>query len=190
MIQRFIVVLLSILLTLIVNAKSKAQVYTYTDRNGVLHFTNVPTDKKFRLYRPSGFQYIADPHRHRRYDSIIKWAAKKHELNWALIKAIIHVESNFNPRAVSRKGAKGLMQLMPKTVRRMAVYNPFDPRENIEAGVRFFRHLLSQLNGDMILALAAYNAGLDNVRKYKRVPPFKETTRFVKKVLYYFQYYQ
>ncbi|MBW2145554.1 MAG: lytic transglycosylase domain-containing protein [Deltaproteobacteria bacterium] len=190
MIQKFFIVFLSVLITLSVIAQPKAQIYTYTDRDGVLHFTNVPTDKRFRLYKPTGFGARAGLYRHQRYDSIIKLAARKHGLDWALIKAMIHVESNFNPRAISRKGAKGLMQLMPETAKRMAVNNSFDPWENINGGVRFFRHLLSQLNGDMILALAAYNAGLDAVRKYKRVPPFRETNRFVKKVLYYFRHYQ
>jgi len=185
-----ILVFLSIPLTLIIIAKANAQIYTCTDKNGVIHFTNVPTDKRFSLHRPYGMKLKADPYKHRRYDAIINWAARKYGLDSALIKAIIRVESNFDPRAVSRKGARGLMQLMPETVRRLAVNNPFDPSENIDAGVRFFRHLMSQLNGDMVLALAAYNSGLSAVRKYNSVPPFAETARFVKKVLHFFSYYQ
>jgi soluble lytic murein transglycosylase-like protein len=188
--QRLILLLLSMLTVLTITAKAKAQIYSYTDKNGVVHFTNVPTDKKFRLYRPNSMRFPDDPYRYQRYEELIKWAARRYGIHSALIKAIIRVESDFDPWAVSYKGAKGLMQLMPDTTMLMMVNNPFDPRENIDAGVRFYRHLLWQLNNDMVLALAAYNAGLEAVRKYNCVPPFAETTYYVRKVLYFFRSYQ
>jgi soluble lytic murein transglycosylase-like protein len=190
MAKQIIFLLLSILLTLIIIPRAKSQIYTRTDKDGVVHFTNVPTDSNFRMYRPYDWQFIADYSSHGRYDSIIRWASRKYGLESALIKAIIRVESNFNPHAVSPKGARGLMQLMPDTITHMDVKNPFDPRENIEAGVRLFRNLMSQLNEDVVLALAAYNAGLTTVLKYNQVPPYSETNGFVEKVLHFFSYYR
>ena len=187
---RLILLFLSILSTLVIPGTTNAQIYKFTDKLGVQHFTNVPNDSKFREFSLTDFRVKIDTYKHRRYDHIINWAAGKYGLHSALIKAIIRVESDFNPWAVSRKGARGLMQLMPGTIMRMAVKNPFDPRENIHAGVRLFRHLLSKLDGDIVLALAAYNAGLTTVQRYNKVPPYAETARFVKKVLHFYNHYQ
>ena len=124
------------------------------------------------------------------YDSIIQKAAKRYEVDPALVKALIMAESSYNPRAVSRKGARGLMQLMPKTARALGVEDSFDPEDNIDAGVRYFKQLLKQFDGDLKLAIAAYNAGSRKVRMYKGVPPFKYTRYYVAKVIEYHQRYQ
>jgi soluble lytic murein transglycosylase-like protein len=111
-------------------------------------------------------------------------------VDFALIKAMIRAESGFNPFAVSRKGAKGLMQLMPETASRMNVSNIFNPRENVEGGVRYFKYLLSLFNNDLRLSLAAYNAGENVVAELRSIPPYRETVDYVKKVLSYYQSYR
>lgn len=118
----------------------------------------------------------------RLYYPIILKASKKHKVDPHLITAIIVAESGFNPRAVSRVGARGLMQLMPRTARSMGLKDAFNPEKNIEAGVKYFRKLLDRFNGNTKLALAAYNAGIARVDAHGGVPPFRQTTLFVKKV--------
>ena len=126
----------------------------------------------------------------RLFDSIIHAAASRYEVDPHLVKAIIMAESSYNPTAVSKKGAKGLMQLMPKTAKALGVKDSFNPEHNINGGVKYFRHLLNQFNGDVKLALAAYNAGSKKVKKYKGIPPFKTTRYYVKKVIEYHKLYQ
>jgi hypothetical protein len=126
----------------------------------------------------------------RRFDPIIQRVAKSYDVDPALVRAIIMAESSYNPRAVSKKGAKGLMQLMPKTAEYLGVKDSFNPEHNIDAGVRYFKKLLGQFNGDVKLALAAYNAGGRRVREYKGIPPFKATQHYVKKVFEYHQHYK
>lgn len=178
---------------------SSAGIYRYVDEKGVIHFTNCPRDPKFKLYireskedvgednHSSSFSYIRDSNQ---YDSLISEFSKKYKVDFALIKAIIRAESGFNPAAVSRKGAKGLMQLMPETALRMSVSNIFNPRENIEGGVRHFSYLLSLFNNDLRLSLAAYNAGENVVGELRSIPPYRETVDYVRKVLSYYQSYK
>jgi soluble lytic murein transglycosylase-like protein len=116
------------------------------------------------------------------FGKIIREAAKKNGVDEALVSSVIAAESNFNPRAVSRKQALGLMQLMPQTAARYAVSNAFDPSQNVEAGSRYLHELLERYNGDLALALAAYNAGPKNVEQYGGVPPFAETHAYVRRV--------
>lgn len=124
------------------------------------------------------------------FDQIIQKAAGRYEVDPSLVKAIIMAESSYNPKAVSRKGAKGLMQLMPRTAKALGVEDSFDPELNIDAGVRYFRQLLDQFDGNIKLAIAAYNAGSRKVREYNGIPPFKHTRYYVAKVMEYHQLYQ
>lgn len=124
------------------------------------------------------------------YNPIILEAANLHDVDLTMVKAIIMAESGYNIKRVSRRGARGLMQLMPGTAESLGVKDIFDPEENIYAGVRYYKSLLKRFNGDEKLALAAYNAGARNVRKYNGVPPFKETQRYIKKVLAYQHFYK
>ena len=124
------------------------------------------------------------------FHPIINEAAFRHEVDPALVKAIIMAESSYNPRAISKKGAKGLMQLMPLTAEFYGVEDAFDPTNNIHAGVAYFRALLNQFDGDERLALAAYNAGSKRVRQYKGVPPFEATQLYIEKVFAYYETYK
>lgn len=126
----------------------------------------------------------------KRFHPIIVEASNQYKVDPAIIKAIIMAESSYNPKALSNKGAGGLMQLMPITAREMGVKDIFNPEHNIYGGVRYYKKLLKQFKGDMELALAAYNAGSRNVREYKGVPPFKATRYYIKKVFEYYQFYK
>ena len=169
-----------------------ADIYKYVDNEGVLHLTNVPTDhnvKYVMIMREKRvlFQANLDVSK---YDELINKAANKFKLDSALIKAIIKAESNFNHRAVSRVGAQGLMQLMPKTASSMNVEDSFHPEKNIEGGARYLRYLINTYKGDLTLALAAYNAGEKAVAKYNyNVPPYRETQNYVKRVFSFYKSY-
>ncbi len=129
---------------------------------------------------PAENQISRDP-----YMPIILAAASQYKVDPTIIRAIIMAESNYNPKAVSKRGARGLMQLMPRTARSLGVKDSFNPEQNIHAGVKYFRQLLNKFDGDPSLALAAYNAGSRKVKKYKGVPPYKTTKRYIKKVFKY-----
>jgi soluble lytic murein transglycosylase-like protein len=178
---------------------SYAGIYRWVDENGVIHFTNCPRDPQFKLYiRESKDDVGGEENRvstqsvrdQTQFDSLIQESSRKHNVDFALVKAIIKAESGFNPLAVSRKGAKGLMQLMPETAQRMNVANIFNPGENIDGGVRYFRHLLSLFDNDLRLSLAAYNAGENVVSEFRTIPPYRETIDYVRKVLNYYQSYR
>ena len=143
-------------------------------------FTGIITQRKLSPYEKK-----AKP-----FHPIIYQVAERYEVEPAIIKAIIMAESSFNPKAVSHKGAQGLMQLMPRTAKYMGVKDSFNPEHNIDGGVKYFKILLDRFNGDVRLALAAYNAGSRNVRKYNGVPPFKATKLYIKKVLQYYEEYK
>jgi Transglycosylase SLT domain len=117
------------------------------------------------------------------YSDLVLSLSKKHELDWKLVAAVMAVESNFNPRAISPKGAQGLMQLMPATARQYSVANPYDPIQNVEAGVRHLKMLVTRYAGKLELALAAYNSGEMAVDRYGGIPPYAETKAYVRKVL-------
>jgi soluble lytic murein transglycosylase-like protein len=160
-------------------------IYKHIDESGVLIFTDVPDDSSAEVFA-SDRKVATKPAHKKSYDKIIDSKANKYSVDPSLIKAVIKVESGFNERAVSRKGAKGLMQLMPATAREMGVFNLFNPEDNIEAGTRYLRYLLEKFDGDLKLALAAYNAGPTSVKKHGTVPPIKETKRYLKKVFRYY----
>jgi len=124
------------------------------------------------------------------FHPIILKAAIRYEIDPALVKAIIMAESGYNPNAVSKRGAKGLMQLMPDTAEALGVEDIFNPRQNISGGVRYFKQLVNRFDGDIKLALAAYNAGSRKVRHYQGVPPFKATHHYIKKVFKFYQLYK
>jgi soluble lytic murein transglycosylase-like protein len=173
---------------------SFADIYKYEDSEGVIHFTDAPTDRRFKIF----MRDIAKDKRLRtnfglgrvsrnpaEFDQIINSCATEFGVDKSLVKAVIHAESGYNPNAVSSKGAAGLMQLMPATAHDLKVANSFNPTDNIRGGVRYLKFLLNTFKGDVTLALAAYNAGLGNVAKHGGVPPYEETRNYVSKVLNY-----
>ena len=169
-----------------------ADIYKYVDPEGVIHLTNVPTDSNipYVLVMRESRVIIQLKGDISNYDDLIAKASDKYRVDSALVKAVIKTESNFNHRAVSRVGAQGLMQLMPATAASLQVKDSFHPENNIEGGVRYLRYLLNLFNGDLPLALAAYNAGENTVLRYNyRIPPYPETQTYVKRVLAYFKKY-
>ncbi len=171
-------------------------IYVMVDTNGVYHFTNVPTSHKYRIFirdkssRSSKRKLQPFTKNPAQYEFLIHRYARKYGVESALIKAIIHTESHFNPHAVSKKGAQGLMQLMPETARDLSVRDVFDPEENIRAGVQYLKMLLEKFKGNLPLSLAAYNAGPNLVGQYGKVPPYSETKDYIKKVLTYYRLYR
>lgn len=183
------------------NSQSFGDIYRYQDENGVVYFTNCPHDPKFKIYIKEGKEDLENGQKNSninykylrnnsKFDHLIYEFSKKYQVDFALIKAIIQVESGFNPYAVSKKGAMGLMQLMPETAMRLNVSDIFNPKENIEAGVRYFKYLLSLFNNDIRLSLAAYNAGENVVSELKSIPPYRETIDYIRSVLKFYQLYK
>jgi soluble lytic murein transglycosylase-like protein len=175
----------------------RADVYSFTDANGVAHFSNVPSDSRYQLLLASPTDEIAGSAKGRsidwlarsaQYDGLISGAAKAATIQAALVRAVIVVESGFNPRAISKKGAIGLMQLQPATARRYGVKNIYDPEQNVRAGARYLSDLLARFDSNLELALAAYNAGEEAVERYGRhVPPYRETLAYVPSVMRVYQ---
>jgi len=187
---RFQTALIVACLTLVFESPAAADIYMRVDENGVMHFTNAPTTSNFQIY-------IKDRETRRRarldtdrFDPYIDEAATLNGVAFPLIKAVIRAESAFNPEAVSKKGALGLMQIMPFNLDAFQVYDPFDPWQNIMGGARYLKALLQRFNGQVPLALAAYNAGPEAVDTYRGIPPFQETEDYVKKVMTFFDMYQ
>lgn len=176
--------------TLLAVSTAGAEIYRYIDKDGVWHFTNVPSSPKYRLYRSYELGIKFSTYSTDKYDHIIEEASKKYKVSFPLVKAIIKAESSFNPRARSRKGAMGLMQLMPATQRLLKVYNPYDPEENIMGGTRYFKYLLNRFKGKLQYALAGYNAGPNQVVAHNGIPPFRETKNYVVKVMRYYKEYK
>jgi soluble lytic murein transglycosylase-like protein len=178
-------------------------IYKYVDPEGVIHLTNVPTEhdvpyvlvmKEKRVLIPTKEEISGNNHLTKEelsaYDDLIVKTSDKYRIDAALVKAIIKAESNFNHRAVSPVGARGLMQLMPATAASLQVGDSFHPEKNIEGGVRYLRYLMNLFNGNLPLVLAAYNSGENTVLRYKnRIPPYQETQTYVRRVLGYFSRY-
>ena len=171
-----------------------ADVYMYTDKDGVVNFTNAPTHSGYRrIMRDlsssvnSGSTITTSGEG---YDQVIRDVSGRYSLDADLIRAVIKVESDFNSNARSNKGAMGLMQLMPDTARLHNVWDAYDPQANVDGGVRHLKMLLGRYQGDVTLSLAAYNAGSGAVDKHGGIPPFNETREYVKKVLQYWDQYR
>jgi soluble lytic murein transglycosylase-like protein len=175
---------------------ANAKIYTYLDAQGLRHYTDVPDNSRYRLLDLSPQDRTASGDRYdllllskaTQYDSIIENAASSSAVESNLLRAVIVVESGFNSRAVSKRGAVGLMQLMPATATRFGVSNPYDPRENVHAGAHYLKFLMDRFGQNVRLALAAYNAGEDAVeRNGGQIPPFTETMAYVPRVLKIYQ---
>jgi len=167
-----------------------ADIYSFVDAAGVTHFSNVPVDKRYRLLLATPVEARAQPRpgkwlaKSTLYDPMIERAARSAAVRPELVRAVIVVESAFNPRALSKRGAQGLMQLRPATARRYGVSDAFDPEQNITAGAHYLRDLMARFGNDLELTLAAYNAGEDAVERYGRsIPPFSETRHYVPDVM-------
>lgn len=182
---------------------ARADIYKYVGDDGIMHFSNVVSadsdNKGYQFYmlevRPSEANYQVYPSIYNsdssnNYDDIIRYAAYLYELDYELVKAVIKVESNFKKEAVSSKGACGLMQIMPTTGRDLNLEKPFDPQSNILAGTNYLKYLIGKFN-NLTLAIAAYNAGPGAVERHDyKIPPYKETQDYVKKVLRYYEQFK
>lgn len=167
----------------------RAEMYMHIDENGGYHFTDSP---KSADYVPTPHLEAPKPQTQAvmRYTEIINSIAATYGVRPELVQAVIRVESGFNPTAVSRAGARGLMQIMPVHIQKHRISDPFDPRQNITAGTRYLSDLLKRYNGDLNLSLAAYNAGPSRVDHYKGIPPYLETRQYVQKVLSCYKQYR
>lgn len=187
-------VICSLFFFMAIRNASAGPIYVYKEKDGTVRFTTKPPSSgvsaKVFTAKRGGFSYYHGmrgrssrifPHS---YNAIIQSACKLHAVDESLVKAVIHTESGFNPRAVSPKGALGLMQLMPSTARLYGVKRPFDPIDNVSAGVKHLALLLQKYDGNLTFTLAAYNAGEEAVRKFAGVPPYRETQEYIRRVLH------
>lgn len=194
-----IIILFLLSLSFVSPTFSIADIYKFIDNEGVMHFTDAPTDRRFKIFMRdfkkdrklrTNFKLASLCRNPDEFEPIVKSVASEYGVDKSLVKAVIHAESGYNPNAVSPKGAQGLMQLMPKTAQGLNVPNCLDPKDNIRGGVRYLRFLLDTFKGDVTLALAAYNAGLSRVNQYGGVPPYEETRNYISRVLSYQRTYQ
>ena len=204
--RRLTLIFTSILLVMSVELPLSADIYSREAEDGTIHFTNMkPKGKdrrKYKVYlktppnrkaRPGVVPVPAmdsNPARYSRYDASIVEASRAFSIPEAFIRAVIRVESDYDPRVVSVAGAEGLMQLMPGTARRMNVKDSFDPHQNIMGGTRYLRYLANLFSGDMVLTIAGYHAGEGAVIKYRGVPPYESTQGYITKVLRHYNVYK
>lgn len=178
-------VMLVLLLTATV---AVADIYMYVDQDGIVHFTNVPTSSDYKLYiRERPRATIKGSYK---FHPEIQRAANLFDVDPSLVRAVIKAESDFDPGAVSKRGATGLMQIMPANYKDLKVVDPFDPEQNIMGGTRYLKRLMARYDGKLSLVLAAYNAGPNAVDRYNNVPPFNETRRYVTKVMNLYDLYK
>lgn len=181
---------LALFFLLVVVLPVQADIYRYIDENGVMHFTNTPTSsiRSYRVFlkeRSRATRWYSSE----KYDDLISDASERYGVAFPLLKAIIKAESDFDPYAVSKKGATGLMQIMPQNFELLGLEDPFDPWQNINAGAHYFKLMYDRFEGKLALSLAAYNAGPTAVDRYKTIPPYEETEEYVRRVLkYYYNY--
>ncbi|MBW2282069.1 MAG: lytic transglycosylase domain-containing protein [Deltaproteobacteria bacterium] len=189
--------LLALLLLLLhpLGERATADVWVYEDEHGNVHFSDRRQHEGYerksltRRRAARGHKTVRFDGPTNRWDGVIAHASRDYRMDPALIKAVIHAESLFDAYAVSRAGARGLMQLMPATARSIGVDNAFDPWQNIRGGTRYLRYLMRRFEGNLELSLAAYNAGADTVLRYGGIPPYRETRRYVKRVLHFYRRY-
>lgn len=177
LVPAFLLVVLAIFQSLSTNTVQASRLYSYMDGNGVLHVTNIPLDAGRHGYQ-TGLAMGKD------VAGTIVRAATYHGLDPDLVGAVVKIESGGAIKAISPKGARGPMQLMPETARELGIVDPSDPRANIWGGTRYLKMLLTRFDGDVILALAAYNAGPGRVKRFGGVPPFRETREYIRRVIY------
>lgn len=189
-------------LLLVALPTTASEIYKYTAPDGTVTYSqDKPRSLHYEKLEPDClFSYLGCtlsrsdwsriPLNHRDYQQPIRQAAERHGLEPALIRAVVHAESNFNHRAVSRAGAQGLMQLMPKTQLKLGVRDPFDVHENLDGGTRLLKELLARYRNDIRLAAAAYNAGPDAVERYRGIPPYPETRNYVRRVTQLYSRYR
>mgnify|MGYP001822884610 FL=1 len=181
---------LALFFSLVVALPVQADIYRYIDENGVMHFTNTPTssNQKYRIFVKEKTR-VTRWYSSEKYDELISDASERTGVAFPLLKAIIKAESDFDPYAVSKKGATGLMQIMPQNFQPLGIEDPFDPWQNINAGARYFKQMYDRFKGKLALSLAADNAGPTAVDRYKTIPPYEETEEYVRRVMkYYYNY--
>lgn len=187
------VALIFIVIMLFVSVESQADIYKYVSDDGTVLFTDAPIDrngkvvsrerkKSYASNKVAGKPYVRNVH----YHTMAEEKAAQHNIDPRLVKAVIRAESNWNPNAVSPKGALGLMQLMPSTASILGVSNPLNPEDNIDGGIRYLKYLLNKFGGNLTLALAAYNAGPKLVERIRTVPSIPETVTYVNRVINYY----
>jgi len=184
---RLVLALLPLALAAALTASASAETFRFVTPDGTVHLTNAPTDPRYQRMAivsgtASGWLRLPAADRDR-YAAEIRHAAARYGVPEKLVSAVIRVESGFNPRAISPKGARGLMQLMPGTASSLGVRDTFDPRDNIDGGVRHLRGLMERFGNNLPLVLAAYNAGERAVTGYRGIPPYAETREYVRRVL-------
>lgn len=178
-----IIFLAALVFLLAGSAPVQADIYSYIDSNNVIHFTNVPTNRKYKLIFREYGSFDHTRMSPAKLQVKVERIADKYGVDPVLIMAMIKVESDFMPRALSSAGAVGLMQLLPSTFKYMNLSDLYTPKDNIEAGVRYFKYLFNLFQGNYVKAIAAYNAGEKAVIKYNGIPPYPETQWYVSKVL-------
>lgn len=194
-------ILVIMISTLFVSSTVHADIYKYVDKHGRVILTDTPKNSKYKRlvktwkgwveHKKTKNNYAALVENMKKFSPTVDSVAQRYRLPKSLVHAVITAESAYDPRAVSRAGAVGLMQLMPATAKRYGVKNRLNPRENIHGGTRYLRDLLIMFDNDLLLALAAYNAGENAVKNYgNKVPPYKETQTYVRKVINYYKKYR
>jgi soluble lytic murein transglycosylase-like protein len=190
-------ILMVLAIGLLAASRAEAQIYVYEDENGVVHFSDTRHHDGFHRHEPPHFQGPttglgrAAPRSRgaNRFDPLILRASREHRMSPGLVKAVIHVESKFDPRAISHRGARGLMQLMPATAGDLGVADPFNPWQNIDGGTRYLQQMVARFDGDLRLGLAAYHAGPARVVQYGGMPPYRATRQYVDRVLKLYRRY-
>jgi soluble lytic murein transglycosylase len=188
--HRYLVVLIAALVLFVAVPSLFADIYMYVDKDGTTCFTNLmPPTPQYQVIIKERKRFSRS-YSEDKYDEHIREASGIHGVSFPLLKAIIKAESDFNPKAVSKKGAKGLMQIMPSNFKILGIKDPFNPRENVMGGALYLRQMLDRFNGKIHLALAAYNAGPDSVDRSGGIPPIRETENYVNKVMKYYKIFR